>query len=178
MTASFSRTRPRFRLPASIVSRLPLGETPVRQTIPYGAGRDVGDRAVVIRGAQVSHQAWFGSVGGAVQHVNVEAALYREQCRQETDRSGAGDQGGARFEPGPFADQLYLLPGLCDDRGWFHQHSALGQCGGQFHRVRRLDAPLPAGVAVKFLDASFGVAAVAAQPAGPGRVAPSRSRRQ
>ena len=137
---------------------------------------DVVDVAVVIGGAQRGDDARFGSVGDAVQHVGLQTLLHRQQRRQQTDRACAGNQHALRVEERAFADAADLFPRLGHHGGGFHQHAHLAQPGVQADRVVGFHGPALAAVPVAFLDAAFGVAAVAAHVELAVRARPARHR--
>src|SRR5665213_1015579 len=95
--------------------------------------------------------------------MHFKPALRPKQRRQQSDRTGAGDQYDARLpRRAARADPLDLLPGLGDHAGRLQQHAMVLERRIDLDDEIRLDAELLATVTVALLDAALGVLAVAA----------------
>src|SRR5580704_9327995 len=98
-----------------------------------------------------------------VEHVNVEPALGADQRSQQPNWPRAGDQQRFRL---PCArappNALGMRPGLGDDTGRLDQNTGIAENWIDLDQKLRLDAEKIRTVAVAFLDAAFGVTAVAA----------------
>ena len=98
-----------------------------------------------------------------VEHMDVEAALRAQQCGEQTDRPGAGDQKRLRLPcPRAPADAFGMIPGLGDDAGRLDQHAGIAERTIDLDEEVGLDAEKIRTISVAFLDAALGVAAVAA----------------
>ena len=113
--------------------------------------------------AEIADQRRLRPVLGAVENVDLVAALHAHHRGQQADRAGAGHQQPPRL-PGVEApaDALDVVPRLGDDAGRLQQNAELAERRVDLDGEARLDAKALGAEAVQALDAAFGVAAVAA----------------
>ena len=149
-------------VPAASMTSKMSWPTPVHSIDDVGLDAGVGDRAVVVGGAQRGHQVGLEAVGDLVEHVDLETPLHAEQGGEQADRAGAGDQHLRGLPYGPGADALDVVPRLGHHRGRLEQHAEVAERGVDLDDVVGRDAVALAGVAVVLLDAPLGVLAVAA----------------
>ena len=122
----------------------------------------VGHVTGVVAAAEGLHRLRLRSLGGAVEHVELEPALRAHQRAEQADRAGADDERSLVRRAGARADAVDLLPGLGEDAGGFGEDPERAELVGDRNREVRLERHELGAVAVEGLDAALGVLPVAA----------------
>src|SRR5580692_7562334 len=124
---------------------------------------ELGKAFEMERAAEFAHDGFLFQAFVMIEHVDVQPALRTDQRGKETDRAGAGNEERLR-RPGPrtLPNMIGLIPRLGDDTGWFDQDTVHPERRIELDQKFRLDAEKIRTVAVAFLDAALGVAAIAA----------------
>src|SRR5579862_7369330 len=98
-----------------------------------------------------------------VEHMYVEPSLGSDQCREQADRTGAGNQERFRLpSPRATADAFGVIPRFGNDAGRFDQYAFGAERGVELDEKFRFDAKEIGAEAIALLDAALGVKAVAA----------------
>src|SRR5215218_4791597 len=124
--------------------------------------RDFRDVARVVLRAQVANELRLDPGLGSIEHVDLVAMLPRYQPREQTDRTGAGDEGALVRRAGTCPDAVDLLPSLGEHAGGLGEHAELAEFVGDRDRELALERHEFGPIAVAPLDAPLGVAPVAA----------------